>query len=114
MSHPDTAKHLHTAERLQIFRRLQMMLALLCWSATATTLWAGGPRWVTGPPFFTQSGTSVVWYTNQPLYFTDPGDLSSSVNHACGGCDRRCGCRGVERPYVEFSTRARRQSERAR
>jgi hypothetical protein len=24
----------------------------------------------------------VVWYTNQPLYFTDPGDLSSSVNHA--------------------------------
>jgi len=24
----------------------------------------------------------VVWYTNQPLYFTDPGNLSSSVNHA--------------------------------
>jgi IPT/TIG domain len=24
----------------------------------------------------------VVWYTNQPLYFTDTGDLSSSVNHA--------------------------------
>ena len=24
----------------------------------------------------------VVWYTNQPLYFTDPGDLSASVNHA--------------------------------
>ena len=24
----------------------------------------------------------MVWYTNQPLYFTDPGDLSSSVNHA--------------------------------
>jgi hypothetical protein len=23
-----------------------------------------------------------VWYTNQPLYFTDSGDLSSSVNHA--------------------------------
>jgi IPT/TIG domain len=59
-----------------------MIFALLCWSATATTLWAGGPRWVTGPPFFTQSGTPVVWYTNQPLYFTDPGDLSSSVNHA--------------------------------
>ncbi len=24
----------------------------------------------------------MVWYTSQPLYFTDPGDLSSSVNHA--------------------------------
>jgi hypothetical protein len=24
----------------------------------------------------------VAWYTNNPLYFTDPGDLSSSVNHA--------------------------------
>jgi hypothetical protein len=23
-----------------------------------------------------------VWYTNQPLYFTDPGNLSSSVSHA--------------------------------
>jgi hypothetical protein len=23
-----------------------------------------------------------MWYTNQPLYFTDPGDLSSSVDHA--------------------------------
>jgi IPT/TIG domain len=23
-----------------------------------------------------------MWYTSQPLYFTDPGDLSSSVNHA--------------------------------
>ena len=28
------------------------------------------------------AGVPVVWYTNQPLYFTDPGDLSSSVNHA--------------------------------
>lgn len=74
--------HRDTVDRLRIFRRLLTMLALLCWSATATTLWAGGPRWVTGPPFFTQAGTPVVWYTNQPLYFTDPGDLSSSVNHA--------------------------------
>ena len=24
----------------------------------------------------------VVWLPNQPLYFTDPGDLSPSVNHA--------------------------------
>ncbi|WP_433984673.1 IPT/TIG domain-containing protein [Tunturiibacter empetritectus] len=37
---------------------------------------------MTGPPYFTTSGVPVVWYTKQPLYFTDPGDLSSSVNHA--------------------------------
>ena len=48
----------------------------------AGPLWAGGPRWVTGPPYFTTSGVPVVWYTNQPLYFTDPGDLSATVNHA--------------------------------
>ena len=55
---------------------------VLCWFAGAATLWAGNPRWVTGPPYFMTTGVPVVWYTNQPLYFTDPGDLSSSVNHA--------------------------------
>lgn len=54
----------------------------VCWLAAATTLFAGGPRWVTGSPYFTTPGNPIVWYTNQPLYFTDPGDLSSSVNHA--------------------------------
>jgi hypothetical protein len=44
---------------------------------------ASGPRWVTGPPYFTAvSGYPVGWYTWQPLYFTDPADLSASVNHA--------------------------------
>ena len=44
---------------------------------------ASGPRWVTGPPYFTgQPGIAVVWYTETPMYFTDPGDLSASVNHA--------------------------------
>src|SRR3954464_8096964 len=62
-------------------QRLGLALAL-CWFGVAAPLWAGGPRWVTGPPYFTTSGVPVVWYTNQPLYFTDPGDLSSSVNHA--------------------------------
>ena len=37
---------------------------------------------MTGQPYFTTAGVPVVWYTSQPLYFTDPGDLSSSVNHA--------------------------------
>ena len=68
---------------LRIEYRLRMALLLVfCWSAAAMPLWAGGPRWVTGPPFFTTAGVPVVWYTNQPLYFTDPGDLSASVNHA--------------------------------
>ncbi len=61
-------------------RRGVILLGLL--SVTTATLWAGGPRWVTGPPYFRGSGNPVVWYTNYPLYFTDPGDLSSMVNHA--------------------------------
>src|SRR5258708_31798205 len=62
--------------------RLRIVLtAVLCWFAAAPS-WAGGPRWVTGQPFFTTAGATVVWYTSQPLYFTDSGDLSSSVNHA--------------------------------
>jgi hypothetical protein len=52
------------------------------WFFAGAEAWAGGPRWVTGPPYFTQAGTPVVWYTNSPVYFTDPGDLSASVNHA--------------------------------
>src|SRR5258707_5749375 len=63
--------------------RLRMVLLVaLCWLAVAAPSWAGGPRWVTGSPYFTTAGVPVVWNTNQPLYFTDPGDLSSSVNHA--------------------------------
>lgn len=49
----------------------------------AAALHANGPRWVAGPPYFTAAaGTPVVWYTTQPRYFTDSGDLSASVNHA--------------------------------
>ncbi len=54
----------------------------LCWLAAGSELRAGNPRWVTGLPYFNNQGLPVVWYTNQPLYFTDPGDLSVSVNHA--------------------------------
>ncbi len=43
---------------------------------------AAGPRWVSGPPFFWPQGVAIAWYTSQPTYFTDPGDLSASVNHA--------------------------------
>jgi IPT/TIG domain len=64
----------------RILRRV--FAVAICWFAATGTLWAGNPRWVTGLPYFTTEALPVVWYTNQPLYFTDPGDLSSSVNHA--------------------------------
>ena len=46
------------------------------------TACAGGPRWVTGPPYFSNSGNPVVWNTKSVQYWTDPGDLSGAVNHA--------------------------------
>lgn len=62
-------------------RRAELALALLL--AAAANASASGPRWVTGPPYFTApAGTPVVWSTAHLLYFTDPGDLSASVNHA--------------------------------
>jgi hypothetical protein len=59
----------------------QAVCASLLLLANATA-GASGPRWVTGQPYFTTSGQAVVWYTNAPRYFTDPGDLSASVDHA--------------------------------
>ena len=49
---------------------------------TCVAAQAAGPRWVSGPPFFSAQGVAIAWYTNHPTYFTDPGDLSASVNHA--------------------------------
>jgi hypothetical protein len=68
---------------IRFARPLRTAIAVaVCWFGGAATLWAGNPRWVTGLPYFTTQGVPVIWYTNQPLYFTDPGDLSTSVNHA--------------------------------
>jgi hypothetical protein len=62
-------------------RRVSACIAFALLGAVAA--FASGPRWITGPPYFTApAGTPVVWFTTQPLYFTDPGDLSASVNHA--------------------------------
>ena len=59
------------------------MLTALAVLLAASFAQASGPRWVTGPPYFTATaGTPVVWYTTSPLYFTDPGDLSATVNNA--------------------------------
>jgi hypothetical protein len=71
----------HRRRRLTPVPALLFALALL--AAAPPTAGASGPRWVTGPPYFTaSSGQPVVWFTTQPRYFTDPGDLSASVNHA--------------------------------
>jgi hypothetical protein len=59
----------------------QLAAAALVLLAAASAL-AAGPRWVTGAPYFTTAGQPVVWYTNSPQYFTDPGNLSSTVDHA--------------------------------
>lgn len=65
-------------------RRRRRGAALLLVLAATLSGWlhASGPRWVAGPPYFWPTGFSIAWYTNQPLYFTDPGDLSASVPHA--------------------------------
>ena len=49
----------------------------------AGSVWASGPRYVTGPPFFTgAAGKPVVWKQANLMYSTDPGDLGPFVNHA--------------------------------
>lgn len=57
------------------------VIAMMCVFSSAIAF-ASGPRWVTGPPYFSTSSVPVAWYTNSPVYYTDPGDLSASVNHA--------------------------------
>ncbi len=71
------------SHRRRWFTAARALLLLAALLPAARTAMASGPRWVTGPPYFTgSSGQPVVWFTTQPRYFTDPGDLSASVNHA--------------------------------
>ena len=64
-------------------RHVEIKTALLAFLLATICAGAEAPRWVTGPPYFTAaSGNPVVWYTDAPLYFTDPGELSATVNHA--------------------------------
>ncbi len=65
--------------RSKVIRAIITGTLLLATSAVAS---AGGPRWVSGPPYFTNWRVMISWYTSHPLYFTDAGDLSPSVNHA--------------------------------
>lgn len=64
-------------------RRCCMCLALLAAAVLSSPVaLAGGPRWVTGLPYFYSPGWPINWYTTTPQYFTDPGDLSPYVSHA--------------------------------
>ncbi|HWB32472.1 MAG TPA: IPT/TIG domain-containing protein [Acidobacteriaceae bacterium] len=64
----------------RIARRSVAAALLLFLSATVC---ASGPRWVVGPPYFTDpNAPPVKWYTNTLLYFTDPAGLSPYVTHA--------------------------------
>lgn len=43
---------------------------------------AGGPRFVTGSAYWNGAGVPIPFYTSTPMYYTDPGNLSSTVSHA--------------------------------
>lgn len=58
-----------------------VMAACASW-AFAAGAWAGGPRFITGTSGYAQAGVPMAWYTSQPMYYTDPGQLSSGVSHA--------------------------------
>jgi hypothetical protein len=55
------------------------ILLLVC--SLPATVFASGPRWATGAPYYTSEGKAIVWYTSSPQYFTDAGDLSPYVDH---------------------------------
>lgn len=84
MQHANALRSPRLPKRLQLSKTAalpSLIVAALLLAATATAS-AGGPRWVSGPPYFNNWRVIISWYTNQPAYFTDPGDLSPSVNHA--------------------------------
>ena len=61
------------------WRRMMVMAGVALCTASA---WAGGPRFITGTSGYTMAGVPMAWYTNAPMYFTDPGDLTATVTHA--------------------------------
>lgn len=60
----------------------RLLRALLLAMGLSAAAYAGGPRWVTGAPYFSNEGQVVAWYTTTPMYYTDPGDLAPGVDHA--------------------------------
>ena len=54
---------------------------VLALNAGGERMWAGGPRFVSGASGYSKAGVMMAWYTSQPLYYTDAGDLSANVTH---------------------------------
>ncbi len=54
---------------------------LAVWLGLGSAMFAGSPRFV-GAPNAGNPGVPLVWQTTQLSYFTDIGDLSTSVSHA--------------------------------
>ena len=65
-----------------VLKRARVWLTAMGMLAASAGAMAAGPRWVTGHPYFSTEGQPVIWYTDSPKYYTDPGDLSAYVNHA--------------------------------
>jgi IPT/TIG domain len=64
------------------FAWVRCVILVSCMALAAAAAWAGGPRFISGTSGFTTAGLPMAWYTGQPMYFTDPGDLSATVTHA--------------------------------
>ncbi len=66
-----------------LFPAVRRFSCLVCLYLTSALAYASGPRYVTGPPFFTApAGQPIGWQQSGLTYFTDPGDLSSSVSNS--------------------------------
>jgi hypothetical protein len=62
--------------------RGRLVAGMMAFLVGCGVAWGGGPRYVTGPPFFTgPAGVPIGWKQANLQYYTDPGGLSASVNH---------------------------------
>ena len=69
------------AERHGNLWQRALAAGLLLLAAAAAS--ASGPRFITGPPYFTgYQSVPIGWKQPTLLYYTDPGSLSASVPHA--------------------------------
>ena len=87
-----------STRRLPVRRLLAGAIALVM---TASSAFAGGPRWVAGKSYFDPAakGIPLHWKDGNLRYYLDQGDLSLLVNHCCGPGDSGRGCGSMERRF---------------
>ena len=88
-------------------RPVRLWLTAVGMLAASAGAMAAGPRWVTGLPYFNTSGVPVIWYTDTPRYYTDPGGPERECESRRGGCPGGGGGDGVEYPDVAAGADAR-------